>query len=220
MTGRLTLPDTASIANQTEGGKLVAPSASRNLEPIAALLAKEAPSRGRALEIASGTGQHVAAFAARLPGLHWQPSDPDPARRASIDAYAAESGLSNIAAALDLDAAAPGWGARLAGQNLILLVNLLHLIPMDWVKVLIAEAAHALAPGGRFILYGPFLRDGSLTSDGDRAFHASLIAQDPRIGYKEIADILALLRAAGLSVIDLQEMPANNLAVVAERPAF
>ncbi|GHG89138.1 DUF938 domain-containing protein [Pseudodonghicola xiamenensis] len=220
MTNRLTLPDTASIATQAQGGKLVAPSASRNLEPIAALLAKEAPSCGRALEIASGTGQHVAAFAARLPGLHWQPSDPDPTRRASIDTYAAESGRDNISPALDLDAATPGWGRRLAGQELILLVNLLHLIPMDWVKVLIAEAAQALAPGGRFVLYGPFLRDGQLISDGDRAFHASLTAQDPRIGYKEIADILRLLITAGLTVRTQKEMPANNLAVVAEKPAF
>ncbi|MDK3017390.1 DUF938 domain-containing protein [Pseudodonghicola flavimaris] len=220
MTRKLTLPDTASIANRGEGAKLVAPSASRNLEPIADLLAQTAPQSGRALEIASGTGQHVAVFAARFPDLIWQPSDPDPDRRASIDAYAAESGCGNILPALALDAATPGWGADLGGQNLIFLSNLLHLIPMDWVEVLIAEAARALAPHGRLILYGPFMRAGELTSDGDKTFHASLIGQDPRIGYKDDFDILDLLQQAGLEIVEVIEMPANNLALVAESRAF
>ena len=73
-----------SQADPGLGARLVAPSAARNLDPLCALLEQFAPSRGRALEIASGTGQHVAGFAARLPGLHWQPSDPDAARRASM----------------------------------------------------------------------------------------------------------------------------------------
>ena len=33
------------------------------------------PERGSALEIASGTGQHVVWFAAGLPDWHWQPTD-------------------------------------------------------------------------------------------------------------------------------------------------
>ncbi len=162
----------------------------------------------------------MAAFAARFPGLHWQPSDPDPARRASIDAYAAESGGGNIAPAIDLDASRPGWGAELSGQTLITLCNLLHLIPMDWVEVLIAEAAQALAPGGRLVIYGPFMRAGELTSAGDEAFHASLTAQDPRIGYKDDFDVIDLLQAAGLEMVEVVEMPANNLALVAQKPAF
>lgn len=220
MTNRLNLPDTASIANKGEGDKLVAPSAARNCDAICDLLAHVAPKEGRALEIASGTGQHVAAFAARFPGLHWQPSDPDASRRASIDAYATESGCSNIAAAIDLDASRPGWGAELSEQDLIVLCNLLHLIPMDWVKVLIAEAAQALAPGGRLVIYGPFMRAGELTSEGDEAFHTSLTAQDPRIGYKDDFDVIDLIQGAGLELAEVVEMPANNLALIAEKSAF
>ena len=62
------------------------------------------------LEVASGTGEHVVHFAAALPGLTWQPSDPDADRRTSIDAWA--TGMPNIRAALELDAAA----SRLAGR--------------------------------------------------------------------------------------------------------
>lgn len=212
------VPETASIAKPTEGGRLCAPSAERNCQPLCDLLAKIAPENGSALEIASGTGQHVIAFAARLPDLTWQPTEPDPVRRASIDAYVAEAGLSNLSPGRDLDAAMPGWGAAHRGQSLIVLVNLLHLISTAEAQNLIDEAAQALAPGGRFVVYGPFMRAGELTSEGDERFHASLRAQDPEIGYKDDFEVLDLALAAGLAPVDVIEMPANNLALVLERP--
>lgn len=211
-------PEVHSHAVPGEGGRLLAPSAARNLGPIRDLLVVVAPPRGRALELASGTGQHVVAFAAALPGLHWQPSEIAPDRRASIAAHVADAGLGNIAPPVALDATAPGWAARHGGQALILLSNLLHLIAMPRAETLIREAAMALAPGGRLVIYGPFMRAGELTSDGDRAFHASLVAQDPETGYKDDFDVMDLMQAAGLDMTEAIEMPANNLALVAQKP--
>src|SRR5262249_2922050 len=57
--------------------------AERNKDPILAVLARVLPNRGVVLEIASGTGQHVIHFAKALPGLTWQPSDPDAELRES-----------------------------------------------------------------------------------------------------------------------------------------
>lgn len=213
------VPGMASVA-APQDGKLFAPAAARNSGAICDLLADAAPPRGRALELASGTGQHVAAYAARLPGLMWQPTEVDAARRASIQAYADEAELANILPPAMLDATAPGWGADHSGQDLIVLVNLLHLISAGEARTLIREAAAALAPGGRFVIYGPFMRGGELTSDGDRAFHASLAAHDPETGYKDDAEAAAWLQNAGLDLLRSVEMPANNLALVAERPAY
>ena len=217
MPRRLNLPDTASLADPMQDGRLNAPSAERNAAPITALLHHHAPDQGAALEIASGTGQHVAAFAAALPGLTWQPSEIDATRRASIDAWAQGTDLENIKPAIALDATSPGWGAGCAGQNLVLVVNLLHLISESEAITLIREAAQALAPAGRLIVYGPFLRDGETTSDGDARFDASLRAQDPEIGYKDDFDVIDWLHEAGLELVDVVEMPANNLSFVARR---
>ena len=145
MPHRLSLPGTASIAQAADGGKLFAPSAARNAAPITEALTGVAPAQGTALEIASGTGQHVVGFARAMPGLTWQPSEIDPARRASIDAHVVEAALGNLRPALALDATAPGWGAAHGFQALIVVVNLLHLISTPEARVLIREAAAALS---------------------------------------------------------------------------
>jgi SAM-dependent methyltransferase len=211
------IPATASVAHAAEGAKLHAPAAARNAAALVDLLETHAPDTGTALEIASGTGQHICAFAAALPLINWQPSEIDPARRASIDAHVSGAGLDNIAKAQMLDATAAGWGVVHQGKDLIVLVNLLHLISTPEARTVIREAASALASGGMLLCYGPFKRDGQLTSDGDMRFDAQLRTADPAIGYKDTLDITRWLGDAGLTLIEIARMPANNLGFVARK---
>jgi SAM-dependent methyltransferase len=213
-----TPPPTASVATPDETGKLVAPAAARNMADISDVLGKLAPASGQALEIASGTGQHIAHFATRFPDLTWQPTDIDPTRITSIAAYGAEAELPNLRPPVLLDATAAGWGTLHAGQDLIFVVNLLHLISAPEAEILITEAATALAPNGVLMIYGPFLRNGVFTSTGDEAFHTTLATQDPEIGYKNDEDVMALLTASRCTPNDPIEMPANNLVLSATKP--
>lgn len=205
----LRLPDTG--ADVLPDGRRMVPSADRNAAPIFEVL-QGLGLTGRLLEIASGAGLHAARMAGPL-GLIWQPTDVDPANFASIRAWSATSAAAILPPVL-LDATQPGWAGTTGRWDAILLVNLLHLIPAAAVESLLAELAHALAPQGTACLYGPFLRDGQPTSPGDAAFDASLRAQDPAIGYKDLAWVTGLLSAAGL-VVDVVPMPANNLMLIA-----
>ena len=209
-------PEAPNFAQATEDGRLYAPSAARNLEPIAQELAHIAPEQGQALEIASGTGQHIVAHAANHSGINWHPSEVDPDRRNSIDAYVALSDCANLVPARALNATEPGWGAA-ERYDLILLSNLLHLISAEDAKTLMQEVAQALAPKGRFFLYGPFMRDGKLVSEGDAAFHEMLTQQDALIGYKDDKTIETWAKDADLALLRKTEMPANNLAFTFER---
>lgn len=216
MVRRLSLPDSAAIA-QGEARR-VAPSAERNAEAILAVLRRIAPPSGRVLEIASGTGQHAAHFAAALPALDWQPSDANPEALASIAAWVATAGLGNLRPPVRLDASAADWAAGMGGFALVQVVNLLHLISEAEAAAVLRGIAGALAPGGRALIYGPFRRDGQLTSEGDARFDASLRAQDPAIGYKDDRWLLAEAADLGLALAERIEMPANNLAFVLRAP--
>jgi len=183
------------------------------------VIAARGPAAGRALEIASGTGEHAVRIAASRPGLDWQPSDIDPERRASVDAWAAAAGVTNIRPAIALDACAPGWGALQGGYDLVFASNILHLVSRPAAETLIHEAARALVPGGVLMIYGPFRRTDGFASEGDAAFHAGLVAQDPALGYKSVDEVGAWMRAAGLVVEPAAPMPANNLTQIAGKPA-
>lgn len=201
-----------------EDGRQFAPAAGRNIDPILSVLTRHAPTTGRALELASGTGQHMARLAAGFPGLSFQPTDIDAGRMASIAAWRDYTGLDNFGAPMVMDASQP-WPADQSGLDLICLVNVLHLIAEPPARAILENAANALAPGGVFTVYGPFLRGAEFASDGDRAFHDSLHARDPATGYKDIAWAERTLEHAGLSIADRAEMPAANLMIVARKPA-
>ena len=215
---RQNLPKTASVANYESDGRLNAPSALRNAEPIIELVRKTAIKSGNALEIASGTGQHVVKLASALPHLNWQPSDVDEARIKSIRCWSDDQHLTNLKPPCLLDATTEGWAAKHHGQDLILLVNLLHLISTKETKILVKEMSKALASNGLSIIYGPFMRSGKLISKCDMEFHDSLINTDPDLGYKNDVDMLNFFGEVGLVHLSTEKMPANNLAFILQNP--
>ena len=108
-------------------------------------------------------------------------------------------------------------GPKIPQSDFILLVNLLHLISWNETEILISELSKALKTHGIALIYGPFMRNGELTSEGDRKFHISLTQTDPDIGYKDDLDMQTLFSNSGLSCLEKVEMPANNLAFVLKR---
>ena len=218
MAERRNLPKIVSIVKYHNDGRLTAPAAARNAKPIIQLVRKTVTKPGNALEIASGTGQHIVKLASALPFLNWQPSDVDITRLNSIKSWSNDQYLKNLRPPCILDATEEGWSKKHRDQDLILLVNLLHLISIKETKILIKEISKALAPKGLSIIYGPFMRNGKLISKGDMEFHYSLINADLNLGYKNDIDILNLFSEAGLVHLNTEQMPANNLAFISKKP--
>lgn len=190
------------------------PAADRNKAPILATLQTVLPTQGNALEVASGTGQHVAWFAAGLPGWAWQPTDTRPEALPSIAAYAAHHQLANVRPPLLLNVMAPQWLPADQRFDLVYCANMLHVAPWAACAALMAGSAQHLAPGGRLITYGPYLEDGVPTSPGNLTFDASLRAENPDWGIRRREDVEAVAAQAGLRLQQRHAMPANNLLLV------
>lgn len=192
-----------------------APATQRNREPILAVLRRVLPAEGVLLEVASGTGEHAAFFAAALPRLIIQPSDADAQNLASIAAWRDHAGLANLRAPLALDATAERWPVERA--DAVLCVNMIHIAPWEACVGLVAGAARVLLPGNPLVLYGPFRRGGRHTSPSNEAFDASLRAEDPAWGVRDVDEVDVVAAAAGLQQSELIDMPSNNLCVVLRR---
>ena len=186
----------------------------RNKQPILELLQLLLPERGRALEIASGTGQHVAWFAAHLPHWQWQPTDADARMLPSIDARVREARLLNVQPARMLDVLQQPWPLGDAQYDLVYCANMLHIAPPACGDALMQGAARHLAPGGMLVTYGPYLEDEVLTTPSNLAFDESLRARHPAWGLRRREDLQELARHAGLGLSERHEMPANNLLLV------
>ncbi|EQB09983.1 hypothetical protein L288_05025 [Sphingobium quisquiliarum P25] len=195
-------------------GKRFAPATERNRDAILAVLRDELPPSGRVLEVASGSGEHAVHFATALPALDWQPSDPDPAALASIEAWRAEAGLANLLPAIKLDAAAQ-WPVEKA--DAVICINMVHISPWAAAIGLMQGAGKVLPPGGLLYLYGPYFREGIVTAPSNLAFDASLRARDAAWGLRRVEDVIAIADEEALDFQRLVEMPANNLSLLFRR---
>jgi SAM-dependent methyltransferase len=186
--------------------------AERNKDPILGVLELVLPKSGRVLEIASGTGQHVCHFAAALPGLRWQPTEPDAGSRAAISARIRESGLTNVAAPVALDVHEPRWPVD-DGLDAIACINMIHISPWSSTTALCAGAARHLRAGGLLVTYGPYLENGTAVQS-NLDFDVSLKRRNAAWGLRDLDDVIRVAAEHGLAHRQVIRMPANNLTVV------
>jgi hypothetical protein len=200
----------------SQDARLFAPAVARNRDPLLAVLRPRLPPAGLVLEVASGTGEHLASLASLTPWLLFQPTDPDPAARASADAWALHLAAANMRGALPLDAATPdAW--PVAHADAVLCINMVHISPWTATLGLLAGAARLLPPGAPLFLYGPFRRGGAHTAPSNAAFDDSLRARDPGWGVRDLEAVAAVAAAAGFAPPEIIPMPANNLTLMFRR---
>ena len=196
------------------------PAADRNKEVILLELQRLLPAHGMALEIASGTGQHIAWFAKALPGWLWTPSDMHACEFAAIVANATAAGLCNIQMPHVLDVLSRSWqespltDLKDARFDAIYCANMLHIAPLAACTALMNGAAKRLTPNGQLVLYGPYLEGSVATSMGNVAFDASLRSSNPDWGLRRREEIELAAHQAGLWLQKRVNMPSNNLLLV------
>jgi SAM-dependent methyltransferase len=190
------------------------PSAERNKQPILEVLQTFLPAQGTALEVASGTGQHVVWFAQNMPLWTWQPTEVHSGALYNIEVRATEADLANVNVALPLDVCKTPWQLEDAPFDLVLCINMLHIAPWEACGALMRGAATHLAPGGKLVTYGPYFEAGVTPTQSNVDFDQSLRAHDPTWGIRHLDDVVQEAAAAGLVLAARHTMPANNLLLV------
>lgn len=103
--------------------------------------------------------------------FRWYPTDPDPASRASEQAYINEGEpllRDRVAPPMPLTLSADGiieqpTQATLSAEgsiDLVMNINMIHISPWSATVGLMKVAGEMLKPGGRLYLYGPYRVDG------------------------------------------------------------
>ncbi|MCY3768131.1 MAG: DUF938 domain-containing protein [Gammaproteobacteria bacterium] len=194
-----------------------------NKAPILEVLTQYFAQVKRVFEIGSGTGQHAVYFSQQLPHLFWQTSDQSH-HHAGINLWIDRVGTENVGRPKEFDVLEPGHWEDLKKDSLsafdgVFSANTAHIMPWQGVLEMLRGIGHQLEIGGCFVLYGPFNRDGSYTSQSNARFDQSLREQRPHMGIRNDVDIFRVARENKLVLVDDVGMPANNRSLVFKKRA-
>lgn len=190
--------------------------AERNKDPILQVL-KRYVVRGIFLEIASGSGQHVAHFAPHFPQVMFYPSEKESRLLQSIEAHS--YGDSNIKRPVYIDVTTnyQEWGYGIFQPNSIDYIynaNMIHISPYECTVSLFNNAGLLLKPNGLLITYGPYAFDGKITPESNVIFDKNLRLENSKWGLRDVRDLKELAKNNNILLVEIVDMPANNKTII------
>ncbi|KAK5856193.1 hypothetical protein PBY51_007804 [Eleginops maclovinus] len=178
---------------------LLSPLAERNWEDLCLVLEDVLDDQSHrqlfALELGSGTGQHVIRFAPKMPFVTWQPSDINEESRESIKAYIAATHAKNVLQPVHLDASEPWekWAGLLSKScDVIVAINLLQYSSFKTAQGVFNGAGKILRQNGLLITYGMYAINGIITPSCNEQMDADIRQKNPEWGLPDI-DVLRQL---------------------------
>ena len=188
----------------------------RNKKPISkALFPYLDKITGDALEIGSGTGQHLSYLAKNFPQIIWHGTDIDEVHCKSIDAWAKFNSL-NLPHALALDAASD-WSSVLKEYdsfNVIISMNVIHISPISTLEGIFLNSARFIKNDGILVFYGPFKKGNKHTGEGNKIFDQRLRSENSTWGVRCLSTLERLAADNKFDSPEVIEMPANNYLLV------
>uniref|UniRef100_G3P8M6 Zgc:103625 n=1 Tax=Gasterosteus aculeatus aculeatus TaxID=481459 RepID=G3P8M6_GASAC len=172
---------------------LLSPRAERNWEDLCLVLEEvledQSPRQLFALELGSGTGQHVIRFAQKMPFVTWQPSDIKEESLKSIMEYIAATHVKNVLQPVHLDASAAWeqWAALSRNScDVIIAINLLQYSSFKTAQV--------------------YAINGTITPSCNEHLDAELRQMNPEWGLPDVDVLRQLAYGNGLRMERMIEM--------------
>lgn len=202
--------------------RLFAPATERNRDAIYQVLKNILPTDARVLEVASGTGEHAAYLSQALQVSGWWPTDVTPDALGSIRAWRQHTDSKKIHDPWILDVSdhntalnrAREAGVEPGALDAVICINMIHIAPWSACEGLMRCTPELLGTGGILYLYGPFKRNGVHTAPSNHSFDLSLQQRNEQWGVRNLETVCDLASTHGLDLLQVTEMPANNLSVI------
>ncbi|XP_029363898.1 methyltransferase-like 26 B [Echeneis naucrates] len=192
---------------------LLSPQAERNWEDLCSVLEDVLEDQSHrqlfALELGSGTGQHVIRFAQKLPYVTWQPSDIKEESRESIKAYISATHAKTVLQPVHLDASEPWekWaGIPRNSCDVVIAINLLQYSSFKTAQGVFSGAGQMLRQNGLLITYGVYAINGTITPSCNELLDAELRKINPDWGLPDIDVLRQLAYGNGMRMERIVEM--------------
>ncbi|KAK9535196.1 hypothetical protein VZT92_007591 [Zoarces viviparus] len=192
---------------------LLSPLAERNWEDLCLVLEEVLEHQFHkqlfALELGSGTGQHVIRFAQKMPFVTWQPSDIKEESRDSIKEYIAATHAKNVLQPVHLDASEPWekWaGLSRNSCDVIIAINLLQYSSFQTAQGVFTGAGQTLRQNGLLITYAVYAINGTITPSCNEQLDAELRRLNPEWGLPDIDVLRQLAYGNGMRMERMIEM--------------
>ncbi len=191
--------------------------AERNKLPILEVIRDYFPERGTVLEIGSGTGQHAAFFASQMPTVSWRASDLA-GNHAWIEKTLAQAGCGNASGPFELDVGVEEHWNRICKPvgkfDGVFSANTAHIMSWQRVVDMFQGVSRILAPTRKFVIYGPFNRNGEYTSASNASFDRYLKSLNSDQGIRDDQEVLQVAGSCNLDFRESIDMPANNRILI------
>ncbi|KAM4531116.1 methyltransferase-like 26 B [Odontesthes bonariensis] len=192
---------------------LVSPQAERNWEALCSVLEDVLENQSHrqlfALELGSGTGQHVIRFAQKIPFVTWQPSEIKEESQESIKAYINATNAKTVLQPVHLDAS-EAWekwaGLSRNSCDVILAINLLQYSTFKTAQGVFSGAGEILKQNGLLITYGVYAVNGIIAPSCNEHLDEELRKMNPEWGLPDMDVLRQQAYGSGLRLERMIEM--------------
>ncbi|XP_064171678.1 methyltransferase-like 26 B [Anguilla rostrata] len=200
---------------------LLSPLAERNQDGLLSVLREQLGKKSHgelfALELGSGTGQHVVHFAQDLPFVTWQPSDITEEFRDSIRSYIVATKVKTVLEPVHLDGGEPWekWaGLPKSSCDIILSINMLQYCSFGTIEGVFKGSGQVLRKDGFLMTYGPYAINGIVVPSSNEELDRSLREKNPEWGLPDVDVLRQLAFSNGTRLERMIEMPESNKCLI------
>lgn len=194
----------------------ISPAFAKNSGPIKETLESILPDSSVILEIGSGPGQHAIFFSQEIERVSmWYPTERS-MHLEYIEQWRAAHNVPKVQPPQQVDLLTGPWWEAIETQqpiDMILSINVAHIVIWQGVVSLLEGASHLLKPGAMVYFYGPWRYNSRPLEPSNERFDLMIQERVEGGGLRVFEDLVEVAESFGFTLGEDREMPSNNRSI-------